>query len=599
MATIGDLRKVTETAALADGWMSQPMTGSLARQIYTAIGHGARISVAALSVLFLVCTSIVSVIARAAPPTNSGSILQQVQPQTPVVPPTGGTGLEIDQPASRAPLSSIGFDVKTIQISGNTIFDTETLHALVSDAEGTTVTLAQLDALAARITDHYHRSGYPLARAIIPAQTIAGGLVRMEVIEARYGAIRLENTSPVADAPLKSTLAPLEAGQIITQDTLDRSLLLLSDIPGVIVNGTLGPGATTGTSDLTVKTGAGPSYSGNADLDDYGNRYTGRLQSRANIAYNNPLGQGDVLSANVLSTGKDLDYARLGYQLLIAGSGTQVGAAYSDLNYRLGDGLTALEGHGTADVTGIFGYQPLIRSTVANLYLRVELDSQRLHDDDDASQLRNHRLINTVVISLSGDLGDSNIGGVVNSASWSATFGRLGFENAAAKAADEATAQTQGSFTKTNFSITRQQSLTDTTVLFMSFSGQWSQRNLDSSTQIILGGPNGVRGYDFGVASGASGITGTFEVRQNVSIPAEGTWQAIAFVDSGYVKVDPRQWVAGTNTAELTGLGLGLLWTGHENWAAKVEFAAPIGRDPALVGNRSQSRGWAQISKGF
>src|SRR6202011_6086255 len=173
---------------------------------------------------------------------GAGSLLQQTQPVTPPAPSATGTGLAIEQPGRVTLPPSAPFLVKAIQLSGNTAFDTATLHTLVAEAEGKSLTLAQLGQIAARVTDYYHGHGYLLARAIIPPQTIQGGLVRIEIIEARYGQIELENRSRVGDSLLQATLAQLQSGQAVGKAPLDYALLLLSDIPGVAVIATLKPG---------------------------------------------------------------------------------------------------------------------------------------------------------------------------------------------------------------------------------------------------------------------------------------------------------------------------------------------------------------------
>ena len=164
---------------------------------------------------------------------NAGSILQQVQPTLPQVPSSNGTGLNIEQESTGKLPPSAPFEVKVIVISGNNLFDIKLLHALVADAEGKTLTLSDLDQLSNRITDYYHEHGYPLARAYISAQTIKEGMVRIDLIEARYGQIKLDNRSQVQNTVLQATLAPLKSGQSIEQTAMDRTLLLLSDIPGV------------------------------------------------------------------------------------------------------------------------------------------------------------------------------------------------------------------------------------------------------------------------------------------------------------------------------------------------------------------------------
>jgi hemolysin activation/secretion protein len=224
---------------------------------------------------------------------SAGMILQQIQPVTPPA-ASNRSGLKIEQrDASNLPTSA-PFLAQTIDITGNTLFATATLHALVADAEGKFLTLAQLGELAARITVYYQSRGYPLARAIIPAQTIMTGIVRIEVHEATYGEISLDNSSRVKDALLHDALASLQRGKIIGQTGLDRALLQIADIPGVVVSATLKPGDVVGTSDLLVRTTPSPMVQGNVILNNYGDNYTGRSPIRATVSLINPLQHGDV-----------------------------------------------------------------------------------------------------------------------------------------------------------------------------------------------------------------------------------------------------------------------------------------------------------------
>ncbi len=123
-------------------------------------------------------------------------------------------------------------DVKSIQILGNTLVETDTLHGLVADAEGKTLTLDQLDEMATRISRYYRGRGQSFARAVVPAQVIQSGMVRFLVIEARYGKVGIDNHTRVNDLLLQATAAPLQGGQPVEQALLDKSLLLMSDIPG-------------------------------------------------------------------------------------------------------------------------------------------------------------------------------------------------------------------------------------------------------------------------------------------------------------------------------------------------------------------------------
>jgi hemolysin activation/secretion protein len=137
----------------------------------------------------LLASSPFAVRSAGAPPPGAGPILQQIQPVEPPSPSTNNPGLVIQEQRAGEIPPTTPFLVKRISIKGDAAFSAAALHAVVRDAEGKNLSLSQLYDLAALITDYYHRHGYPLARAIIPAQTIQEGEVEIEVIEAHFGTI--------------------------------------------------------------------------------------------------------------------------------------------------------------------------------------------------------------------------------------------------------------------------------------------------------------------------------------------------------------------------------------------------------------------------
>jgi hemolysin activation/secretion protein len=539
--------------------------------------------------------------AQAASPVapDAGSILQQIKPVTPPDPSPAGTGLTIEPEGAAKLPPSAPFEVKIFQISGNTLFDTPTLHALVADAEGKSVTLPQLGELAARITDYYRSHGYPLARAIIPAQTVRSGTVRIDIIEARYGKIGFDNRSRVNDSLLEATLLPLQSGQGIRQTELDRTLLLLSDIPGVVVAATLKPGETVGTSDLLLNTTRGATVSGYVVLDNYGNRYTGRARIGGTMQVNNPLHHGDILSVSGLSSGSEMNYGRLAYETLLNGQGTRMGASYSALHYILGDALEPLDAHGGAQVGSLWGKHPLVRSRDVNLYGQIQYDRLQLRDHIDASALQTDRHLENWTVSLAGDARDALVSSAVSSWSVGWTVGRVGFDDAEAQLADAATARTQGGFSKWNANLARLQSLTPKNTLYLAFSGQWASGNLDSSQKMIAGGPYTVRAYDIGAVSGDTGYFGTAELRHDLGSGWHGQWQAVAFIDSAHVTVNKAVWGSGANSATLSGVGVGLNWARSYEWNARAYIAKPIGATPVLVVSTASIRAWIEIGRRF
>jgi len=531
---------------------------------------------------------------------NSGEILQQVPPK-PLEKPVAAPGLVIESPTSNITEDTTPFAVTHLQVEGNTLFDNATLHALIADGEGKTQTLTQLNALAQRITDYYHAHGYPLARALVPAQTLSGGTVRLQLVEARYDQVELANQSRIGDGLLRATLAPLHSGEVVTQSTLNTRLLLLGDLPGVEPHATLRPGTEPGTSTLDVQADAEPTLQGQLVADTAGNRYTGRLRVGASLDINNPLRHGDLLSLGTLTSGRGLRYGRLGYQFTLNGHGTRIGAAYSTLAYVLGGPIDALDAHGTAQVSSAWLTQPLVRTHDRRLDVRLQFDRKQLRDRIDSTALRNDRHSNHWTASVVSQHSDDWGGGGLSSASLSLGHGRLGFANAAAEAAaaDAATARTQGSYTHWNASLARLQNLSAATRVYVSLSGQYSNRNLDSSEQFLLGGSNSVRGYAVSSIAGASGWLGTAELRHDLPFDCAGRCEGSLFVDHGSLRVNADPWIAGRNQFDLDGVGIGFSWVGTRRWQAQVQLATPVGATPTALGKRSSARAWLQLVRGF
>jgi len=552
-------------------------------------------------ITFLACapalSTLLALTAQAQAIPGSGQLLQEVTPAPPLPGPSSAP-LKIEPALTHPGDNTVSFKVRTLRITGNTCFDTPTLHALIADQEGQTLTLAQLNAAAARITDYYHRHGYLVSRAYVPAQQSPDGTVRIAVLEARYGNVTLDNHSSVHDAKLAAGLAPLQSGAPINTGPLDRSLLLLGDLPGVAAHGTLRPGSAVGTSDLQVEVDDIARLSGDLGVDNYGNRYTGRPRFSGDFYLNNPLHQGDQLSFSGLTEGTGMNYGRLAYQYPLTSNGLTLGTAVSALDYRLNHNaeVAALGANGNAQKESVWLSQALIRGRSFNLWGQIEYDHQHLNDLISSSGLENARDTNSWTLGLTANALNRNGS---TSGNLSLTTGRLGFGNSAAQSADLEGANLGGNYTKWNLNLSHLQQLASNTALYLSFAGQAANKNLDASEQFILGGPTSVRAYDLGAVVGAQGYVATAELRQTLPLHWMGTWQATAFFDNGFAQVNRDMYAPGSNTAILDGAGVGLNWYGPHGWLANLALAAKIGPAPELVADASSVRLWMRLQKAF
>lgn len=528
---------------------------------------------------------------------NSGMLLQQA-PQQPATVPHSDLDLRMLRTPAAVPTNTQAFLVKHIQLEGNTLLPANQLSWLVSGYENKMLTLGNLDQLTDLISAAYAQAGYPLVRVYVPPQTLTGGTVKLAVVEARYGKVVLNNSSKVKDGPLNATLAPLQPGQPVANWTLERSLLLLSDVPGARVNSAIQPGDAVGTSDLLVDVTPAPRYTGTLGVDNYGNEYTGRARASGSFAVNGLLHRGDLLDVSAASSGGGMNFFQGGYRYLLNGQGTMLRAGVSSLHYHLGDALSSLGARGSALVGSLTLTQPIVRNTAANLYGQLEFDRKLLKDDIGLVGIDTDRQANVWVATLAGDGRDAH--GITNY-NLSMSHGDIRFTNGLSDLIDRITARTQGAYNKYTASISRLQRLGGNDALYAGFTQQWASKNLDTSEQFFLGGPNTVRGYDMGALGGSYGNLATVEYRHDFSVSGvAGRWQAALFGDSGRIAVYKDTFTRSVNSTRLNSAGIGLRWSGPRGWAASATVAKPIGNTPALLANAStKARAWLQIMKGF
>ncbi len=531
---------------------------------------------------------------------NAGQILRELQQQPELVAPKPGPTLEVEERTLNATADQgSSFALKTIAITGNTTFTQAELHALVSDLEGGTRTLKDLNAAAERITVYYREQSYPVARAYLPAQEIKDGVVTIAVVEGRIAARQLNNKSRLSDDRATAYLDRSGKGGVIRSDSIDRGLLLLNDTPGVTnARATLQPGASVGTSDLVVQLEPGAAYSGNIDFDNYGNRYVGAYRLGGTLNINSPLQIGDLLTANVLTSGSGLNYGRVAYQLPVGSDGLRVGAAYFETRYELDKEFKRLDAHGTASSASIFAAYPFIRSQFSNLNGTLSWEQKNLSDSVDATATTTDKRAKLLTAGLFGTRQDAFGGGGINSLSLSAIFGQLDIKSASALIIDNASAKTNGNYSRWSYNLARLQRISDSNSLYLTVSGQEAGKNLDSSEKFALGGATGVRAYPQGEGIGDEGVLASIELRHTFMTGLQGS----VFYDTGSVKINhtpfgPPQ----TNTRTLSGAGVGV-----NAFLANVQIKASLawrtyGGAPTSIPEWS-SRGptaWLQASLGF
>jgi len=503
---------------------------------------------------------------------NAGRILQEqaTEPQPPA--PSPELNLSSPVPGTVAP-GGPQASVTRIDLTGNQAFSTGQLLARLGDYQGKSYDLAGMQDLANQLTRYYRDAGYPFARVYLPAQGLENGVLRLQVVEGRYGEVKAEGDASLT-ARAQAYLSPLKSGDIIESASLERAALLLSDLPGVTASPIIRPGQQLGTGDLVVQVERGDRVNGSVGLDNQGNRYTGQYRANAALSINSPFMLGDQITLRAQRTSENLNYGDVGYSAPLGSSGLRGRIGYGYTGYELGKEFSDLDAHGTAKVASVGLSYPLIRSQSRNLTIGIDFLHKKLRDDYRAAEIEQNKFSNSVPIAAQFDVRDSLGGGGLTYGALSWTPGTLKLDGNLATA-DSLSANSAGHYSKLNLDIARLQSVSSRWSLFGRFSGQWTNDNLDSSEDFGLGGPAGVRAYPVGEGYGDRGWLAQVEVRY-----AAGAVTPFAFYDAGRVEISSHPWQAGENFRRIAGAGVGARlavggWRGEATVAWRTDGGAP------------------------
>ncbi len=530
-------------------------------------------------------------------PPDAGRVLQENRSPTLTV-PQPSTSISIpSQPAKEVAPGGAAVVLKGVQFSGNSCFTEAELQQVVGDISGQSFDLAGLYGIAEKVTQHYHANGFPFARAFLPSQNVTDGVIRLEIVEGRFGKVLAQGDTNLSNGAQRF-LASLEPGAVIESYPLERAMLILNDQPGIRTMPILRPGQELGTGDLLVEVSRTPLIRGNVGLDNHGNRYTGEARMRVDLQIDSPFLLGDQITIRSLYSEEDLWLGSLGYSVPLGASGLRANASYTHTSYQLGEDFASLDAHGTAMVTNAGLSYPVIRSQQSNLTLAASWQHKKLNDRQDSAYTDNDKSSTSGVLSMSFDHRDGLGGGGITYgvASWTDGYLKLDSE---LEAIDRSSHNdTRGSFSKWNLDLARLQALPANFSLFSRLSFQWADSNLDSSEDFSLGGPNGVRAYPVGEGIGDEGWLAQIELRYKL-----GNFSPYLFHDAGGVRINAKPGSitpsVTDNTRSIAGSGVGVRYA-NDDWNADLSLAwRNHGGEPMSDTSDRRPRAWATVSYRF
>lgn len=182
------------------------------------------------------------------------------------------------------------FVLEKIEVEGATVFAASELAELYANSLAREISLNDVEALLAAITEKYHKAGYVLSRAVAPPQSLNEGVLRIRIIEGYVERVVFDGDAPGGEALLARHAAKLTDVRPATLSALERTILLLNDLPGLWMRSALRPvDLDEGRYELHL-TLHHDSVEGYAGLDNRGTPDVGRLQGYVTVDLNSLFG---------------------------------------------------------------------------------------------------------------------------------------------------------------------------------------------------------------------------------------------------------------------------------------------------------------------
>ncbi len=516
----------------------------------------------------------------AGPNVDAGSLLRQTEQELKAPKKSRVLPHPEVKPSPTPKATETTVQVRSFKLIGNKLLSSDQLNKALAPFTNRPLTLNQLRDAADAVTATYREAGWTV-RTFLPKQEIDGGVVTLQIVEAVFGGAFLQGHAPErmeASRLVNMAEALLIKGQPLHADNIDRALLLLDDLPGVSVAGNLVEGQRDGETNLAIAATDDALLMGNVSIDNQGARSTGTDRLSVNLSLNSPARLGDALAINALKT-QGSDYQRVGYTVPVGYNGWRAGLHASNLNYRvITDDFASLNPNGTAFTRGWDISYPLLRSQLQNVNLAFSYDDKKF--DNTSNSVTTSYGIKAYNATLSANQIDTWAGGGSTLASVGLTSGNK---------------STESRYTKLNLSLSRLQSLTDSLSLYAAASAQATNKNLDSSEKMYLGGASGVRAFPASEGGGSEGNTFTLELRQRLDHNITLT----GFYDYGWVKAnkDNSTTAANPNSYNLQGYGVSVAWQATQSIDIKATLAQRLGGNPAAQANGNDGDGTQKVTR--
>jgi hemolysin activation/secretion protein len=450
---------------------------------------------------------------------------------------------------SQGPPSVVLADVL---IDRSEILSEEEIQSVTHRYIGRSVTVEDLNQMVEEINDLYSFKNVVTAKAILPAQTVTDGVVRVRLVEGRIGRVLVEGNKKAVAGYFTDRMR-LVPGELVRLDDIAEEVARFNRVNEDQVAAQLGPGEQFGTTDCLLVAQEVPDQL-LTFVDNSGREDTGLVRTGFTAALRHLHGRGDHLTVSVVWA-EETFAVSASYRIPtgVRGARLTIGADKSDVSVMTaGFGSLGMQGHSSG--SHIEWSWPMIAGSEFRLWGSVRL--QLKHSSSS--------LAGTTLLSST-----ARTAGVGLSAQWiePGFSWQGGCEYVYGMVAPGFGGSDSSTFNKLGASLTWQKALGDRFFLMLRGALQIAQEQLPSSDLFSIGGASSVRGHTEGELIGDQGFFGSVEL----STPIAEQHRGSVFLDYAGALPAGGSMTPGLTT-RIASVGIGLSGT-----LAGVEYRLAYG----------------------
>lgn len=189
------------------------------------------------------------------------------------------------------------FDINAMDVDGNTLLNQAELETAIYPHLGPGRTRADVGAAQAALEEVYHAKGYQSVVVEVPRQTVADGVVKLHVVEAPVGRLRVVGSKYHSLSEIEAAIPSLTEGKVADFKQAQAELNEVNRLPDRQVTPLIRAGAAPGTVDIDLKVSDQEPLHGSLELNNQNSPYTKPLRLSANLRYDNLWQLGHSVSA--------------------------------------------------------------------------------------------------------------------------------------------------------------------------------------------------------------------------------------------------------------------------------------------------------------